>query len=113
MLEIKTIIVASYADAFDYNVNEALREGWELNRRECFIAGSDQAATFYAELSRVVLPDEVEPELDEYDAEAHWVIHRDPMLPFHCSACGFKSTKPYPICPGCTRLMSAECEDLK
>jgi hypothetical protein len=89
MLEIKTI-TSPYEDTFDYRVNAALKEGWELNRRECFITGSDRAATFYAELSRVVLPDEVEPELDEYEDEAHWQIHRDPINPFHCSACGFK-----------------------
>ncbi len=112
MQEIKTILKTSSQD-FDQTVNEAIKEGWELNRRECFITGSDRATTFYAELSKFVMPYEVEPEIDEYEEEAHWQIHRDPMHPFHCSACGFKSTKPYPICPGCERLMSAECEEMR
>ena len=112
MLEIKTII-KYHATDIDEAVNSALTDGWELVRRECFVTGSDRALTFYAEMSRFVLPDAVEPEIDEYEDEAHWQIHRDPINPFHCSACGFKSTKPYPICPGCTSLMSAECEELK
>jgi lipopolysaccharide biosynthesis regulator YciM len=59
------------------------------------------------------MPDEVEPELDKYEDESHWHVARDPIHPYHCSECGFKSTTPYPVCPGCERLMSAECEDLK
>jgi hypothetical protein len=109
MLEIKTI-VSPDSETFDYNVNEAMKEGWELNRRECYITGSDRATTFYAELSRFVLPDAVDPELDEYEEEAHWVIHRDPMHPYHCSECSFKSTTPYAVCPSCGRLMSADME---
>lgn len=111
MIEIRTITQNSALE-YDQEVNKALKDGWDLVRRDCFITGSDRATTYYAELERIVMPYEVEPEIDEYEEEAHWQIHRDPMHPFHCSACGFKSTKPYPICPGCERLMSAECEEI-
>ena len=109
MLEIKTITRCTTQD-YDQAVNESLKEGWELVRRDCFVTGSDRATTFYAELERLILPNEVEPELDEYDVEARWRLARDPMHPYHCSECGFKSTTPYPICPGCERLMDSECE---
>lgn len=112
MLEIKTIIKYQPND-IDEAVNAALVDGWELARRECFVTGSDRALTFYAELTKFVLPDEVEPELDEYDVEARWQVTRDPAHPYRCSECGFKSTTPYPICPSCERLMDAECEETK
>ena len=110
MQEIKTII-SQYAETFDYNVNEAIKEGWELNRRECFITGSDRATTFYAELSRHIMPYETDPELDEYEDEAHWHLTRDPRLPYYCSACLFKSTTPYAVCPSCGSLMSDDIEE--
>ena len=109
MLEIKTIVKCTTQD-FDQAVNDALKEGWTLVKRNCFVTGSDRAITLYAELKRVVLFDEVDPALDEYDVEARWIVHNDTMHPYHCSECGFKSTNPYPICPVCERLMDSECE---
>ena len=110
MLEIKTII-SQYVETFDYSVNAALKEGWELVKRECFVTGSDRAITLYAELKRGVLPESVEPELDGCEVEARWrvVKNRDPLR-FSCSECGFMSTTPYPICPSCNRLMADEVE---
>ena len=112
MLEIKSII-SQNAESFDHNVNEALKEGWMLVRRECFVTGSDRAITLYAELKRVVLPYAIEPTFDEYDVEAKWKKHKDPISPYQCSECGFKSTHPYSICPSCNRLMADECEEIR
>jgi rubrerythrin len=104
MLEIKTI--THYASAlFDQEVNEALEEGWELVRRECFITGSDRATTFYAELERIV--DEPEEEEEDYSTDyAKWETVRDPRKPYRCSACGYKTNATWPICPSCDRIMT-------
>lgn len=40
MLEIKTISNRNKAE-FDDEVNAALKDGWELVRRECLIVGAD------------------------------------------------------------------------
>ena len=105
MLEIKTI-TETEAHFFDLAVNEALKEGWELLRRECFITGSDRAATFYAELERTV--EEPEEELDGIADFAEWEITRDPFLPYRCSNCGFKSKDQWATCPGCNAAMGDE-----
>ena len=84
MLEIKTII-SQYVETFDYSVNAALKEGWELVKRECFVTGSDRAITLYAELKRGVLPESECPELDGCEAEARWKKHFNPVHPSHCS----------------------------
>lgn len=110
MQEIKTI-TDNLSTRFDLEVNDALKEGWELVRRDCFVTGSDRATTFYAELSRHIMPYETDPELDEYEDEAHWHLTRDPRLPYYCSACLFKSTTPYAVCPSCGSLMSADMEE--
>ena len=108
MLEIKTI-TENYAHLLDRAVNEALAEGWELVRRECFITGSDRATTFYAELERTI-DDSEEEDIDYSTETAHWTISRDPILPFRCSACGFKAKEPWPTCPDCDRIMVSETE---
>ena len=100
MLEIKTI-AAQTEEYFDDTVNAALKDGWELVRRECFITGSDRATTFYAELERVV--EEQEEEEDYFTAE--WAISRDPHYPFKCTSCGCKSHEPVKTCPHCHKIM--------
>lgn len=105
MLEIKTI-TASLAPHFDRAVNEALVEGWELVRRECFITGSDRAATFYAELERIVEEPEEEEEDDHSTDTAFWVLTRNPRSPYRCSACGFTTNSQWPTCPVCDRIMN-------
>ena len=84
MLEIKTI-TDHVSSRFDLAVNEALADGWELVRRECFITGSDRATTFYAELERMA--EEQEPEDNRMIAS--WAISRDPAYPYKCTSCGF------------------------
>lgn len=103
MLEIKTIARGTAWD-FDTAVNEALGEGWELVRRECFITGSDRATTFYAELERMIEVEEEEEELED-DGTAEWKLSRDPLYPFRCTACGCKSQDALRNCPHCKRIM--------
>ena len=101
MLEIKTI-TAGLAPHFDRAVNEALADGWEIVRRECFITGSDRATTFYAELERVA--EEVEKG-DQSVSTARWQMTRDPRNPFRCSACGYKTNAKWIVCPKCRMPM--------
>lgn len=108
MLEILTI-TRNTALIFDNAVNQALEEGWELVRRECFITGSDRATTFYAELERII--DELEEEEEEdstADTVGVWLISREPRFPFKCSACGWKTQQALKNCPYCHRLMEVE-----
>ena len=101
MLEIKTITETTPHN-FDRAVNDALSEGWELVRRECFITGEDRAVTLYAELEKLV----AEPTEENYDDDfGHWEITRDPQNPFRCRECGCKATDPWGTCPGCGRIM--------
>ena len=83
-------------------VNAALKDGWELTRRECFITGSDRATTLYAELERFA--EEVE-EAEDDRLIAFWVISRDPAYPYKCTSCGCKVTKPLSTCPHCHKVM--------
>lgn len=101
MLEIKTI-TENMPGNFDRAVNEAMNDGWELVRRECFITGSDRATTLYAELERVV-EEAQEPEFDGSTAE--WTISRDPHYPYKCSSCGCKCHQPIQRCPHCHKIM--------
>lgn len=103
MLAIKTI-TDHLSTRFDNAVNEALAEGWELVRRECFITGSDRATTFYAELERMIEVEEEEEELED-DGTAEWKLSRDPLFPFRCTACGCKSQDALRACPHCKRIM--------
>lgn len=106
MIEIKTI-TAQMSTFFDNAVNEALTDGWELVRRECFITGSDRATTFYAELERII--DKPEEEEDSTaDTVGVWLISREPRFPFKCSACGWKTQQALKNCPYCHRLMEVE-----
>lgn len=100
MLEIKTI-TDSTAYFFDKAVNEALAEGWEIIRRECFITGADRAMTLYAELEREVEKEEEEPS-GEY---ARWEVSRKPQNPFRCTACGYTANEQWKRCPDCKRIM--------
>ena len=104
MQEIKTITEQT-ASAFDATVNKAIADGWALNRRECFITGSDRATTFYAELERFTYDDEDEKEEEAEDNVGVWLISRDPLYPFKCSACGCKSHQAIVNCPYCHRIM--------
>ena len=101
MLEIKTI-TESMPRVFDRAVNDAMNDGWELVRRECFITGSDRATTLYAELERI--KEEPEEE-DERTDVASWSISRDPAYPYKCTVCGCKSHQPIKRCPYCNRIM--------
>lgn len=103
MLEILTIARGTAWD-FDTAVNEALGEGWELVRRECFITGSDRATTFYAELERMIEVEEEEEELED-DGTAEWVVARDPAHPYRCNKCQASTATPTPVCPECKRVM--------
>ena len=80
MLEIKTI-TENYPSLFDRAVNEALEDGWE----------------------RIV--DEPEEELEADDGTAEWKLSRDPLYPFRCTACGYKSQDALRNCPHCKRVM--------
>ena len=101
MLEIKTI-TDSTAYFFDKAVNEALAEGWEIIRRECFITGADRAMTLYAELERIIAePEEVQDER----FVASWMISRDPAYPYKCSSCGCKVQNLLASCPHCHKVM--------
>ncbi len=100
MLEIKTITKTT-ARRFDEAVNEALAEGWELVRRECFITGSDLATTFYAELERMTEEPEVAYTIDS----ARWVLTRNIHNPYRCNACGYTAKETWAVCPGCERVM--------
>lgn len=100
MPEILTIWNTSSA-FLDERVNAAIREGWELTRRDVFI-GPDHLPFFYAELERVVEAETIE---DDFDAPAHWLTTRNPAKPLRCSNCGYEETSPKPVCPNCIRVM--------
>lgn len=110
MLQIKTIIKKlGYQNEFDDVVNDALASGWELVRRDFFSDTStpEHCVFLYAELERDV---EVEEEEDpEVEGPAEWVFsRRNPVEPYHCSACGHAADpgKPLPNnCPNCRRVM--------
>ena len=102
MVEIKTI-TANTPHRFDETVNDALAEGWELVRRECFITGSDRAMTLYAELERIT---EVYEEDDDNSVDtARWDMTRNPRNPYRCSSCGHATNAKWGTCPGCGRVM--------
>lgn len=99
MLEIKTIIEKN-AEIFDLGVNDALAEGWELVRRDCF-----PGHYFYAELEREAEVEEEEPEEPD-DAFTSWRLTRDPVQPYRCEKCGFKDIVPRSDgCPNCGRYI--------
>ena len=102
MLEIRTI-TALTPGHFDDEVNEALADGWELVRRECFVTGSDRATTFYAELERII--EVYEAEEDDAEDTARWERTRDPRNPYRRSSCGHKTNAEWGMCPGCGRIM--------
>lgn len=107
MLEIKTISNRNKAE-FDEEVNAALREGWELVRRECLIVGADHSPVLYAELERIIPEVEIEEDESEEDEEsitAEWTIIRDPLYPYKCTACGCKCHRAIKNCPQCRRIM--------
>lgn len=112
MLEIRTIIIeASRPARFDNEVNNHLKEGWELVRRDILPAFEGETVVtrqmLYAELERDVeeTEDEGETDKDEPQGWADWNIVRDPTKPYKCSNCGYKSTIKWPTCPGCDKQM--------
>lgn len=115
MLEIKTILkpLINHRGEFDKEVNAALAEGWELVRRDVITQSSDSyEPMLYAELERYIEePQEEEP---EDDGLARWVFsRRNPLEPYHCSACGYAAdpSKALPsLCPNCQRRMEARGE---
>lgn len=109
MLEIKTILTSSNEhEEFDEKVNDALRNGWELVRRDVLppFEGDTRfwCRLLYAELEREVEPKE--PEETEDDSVAEWRITRNPILPYKCTACGAAYEKPSETCPSCKRVMT-------
>lgn len=114
MLEIKTIAhPATEREEFDAEVNKALAEGWELVRRDIIppYEGSTYAweRMFYAELEREVETEE-EYELDDDDNLTSWQLIRNPVTPYRCERCGYKSTKEHDKCPECQRVVIRRTE---
>lgn len=106
MLEIKTISNQNKGD-FDTEVNTALREGWELVRRDCLIVGSEHRPVLYAELERIIDDPEDNEEYSPADF-AHWVISRDPRNPYKCTQCGYTAKDMWATCPGCSASMRGQ-----
>ncbi len=110
MLEIRTIIVnSSLPGKFDTEVNNHIKEGWELVRRDVLPPYEGECMTcpqrLYAELERDVDAPETDDE-DEDDTEtAEWEITRDPSNPYRCSKCGYKSATHPTTCPACHKTM--------
>ena len=106
MLEIKTISNQSKLE-FDAEVNAALRDGWELVKRDCLILGADRSPYLYAELERVIdEPEDMEEgEADDLDGTARWLISRNPQNPYKCSHCGYTANLPWGYCPNCKSVM--------
>lgn len=109
MLEIRTIIVASTLPGkFDTEVNNLLKEGWELVRRDVLPPYEGECMTcpqrLYAELERIV-DEQTDDEDDEDTESAEWWITRDPTKPYRCSKCEYKSTIKWPRCPSCDKPM--------
>lgn len=111
MLEIKTIIEAvKNSTQFDRKVNEELAAGWELVRRDIIPAGlPDSPRLLYAELEREVETEE-EYELDDDDNLTSWQLIRNPVTPYRCEKCGYKSTKEHDKCPECQRVVIRRTE---
>ena len=111
MLEIRTIIVPSTLPGkFDTEVNDLLKEGWELVRRDVLPPYEGECMTcpqrLYAELERIVEETETDDEDEDADTEsANWGITRDPTKPYRCSKCGNKATIKWPRCPTCDKPM--------
>ena len=103
MIEIKTITERTAHD-FDKAVNDALANGWELVRRECFVTGSDRVTTFYAELERIA--ELCEEDEDDSADTARWEMTRNPRNPYRCSGCGHVTNAKWVTCPGCKRMMA-------
>lgn len=105
MLEIKTIIEPAFAsEAFDTKVNLDIANGWELVRRDVLVPGDrDRGPILYAELERETEPEEEEDPED--DSTADWMLVRNPVTPFRCSKCGYKSEDAPKTCPSCNRVM--------
>ena len=103
MLEIKTIVSNTTAD-FDHQVNNALTEGWEIVKRDCF--GFDHTPLYYAELERII-DDPVEEDAPEKvdDNVSIWLITRNPKNPYKCSNCGYTANLPWGACPNCKNEM--------
>lgn len=105
MLQIKTIIEAvKNAPQFDRAVNEDIAAGWELVRRDVIQASlPDSPRLLYAELEReFVKEEEEEPD----DAFTSWQLIRNPVTPYRCEKCGFKSDEPLSTgCPNCGRMI--------
>lgn len=110
MLEIRTIIVPSTLPGkFDTEVNNLLKEGWELVRRDVLPPYEGECMTcpqrLYAELERNV-EETTDDDDDEEDTEsADWEITRDPTKPYRCSNCGFKTVVKWSRCPKCYKPM--------
>lgn len=107
MLEIKTIIRSTREmDQYDAEVNEAIRDGWVLVRRDVLQPFEGMTKLWdrilYAELEREVEEDEEEIEVD---GVAQWRISRNPRTPYKCSACGAECEDPLKFCPRCGRGM--------
>ena len=106
MLEIKTI-AGSQISPFDKEVNDAIADGWELVRRDCFLVGAHHEPMLYAELERETEPAEAE-EPDDDDL-TNWVLTRDPINPYRCEKCNFKTIAPIKTgCPNCGRVVAVE-----
>ena len=110
MLEIRTIIVPSTLPGkFDTEVNDLLKEGWELVRRDVLPPYEGECMTcpqrLYAELERIVDAPETDDDNEEDTETGEWEVARDPAKPYRCSNCGYKATIKWPRCPSCDKPM--------
>ena len=99
MLQIKTILNYNRAD-FDESVNSALKDGWEVTKRDCFI--NDHTPVFYAELEKII---DTEEDTSKYTVGARWMITRSPRHPYRCDNCGYTANEQWAVCPGCLEPM--------
>ena len=111
MLEIRTIIVnSSLPGKFDTEVNNHIKEGWELVRRDVLPPYEGEGMTcpqrLYAELERDVDTPERDEEEEDDNETGEWLISRDPGNPYKCSKCGYKTSTQWTECPSCNKPMN-------
>jgi hypothetical protein len=111
MLEIRTIIIeATRVARFDNEVNNHLKEGWTLVRRDVLppYEGEVTCTTqkLYAELERYTEDVESEENEEEETEWAEWQVARDPARPYRCSHCSYKAAVKWSTCPDCGKSMN-------
>lgn len=95
MLEIKTI-VSGNTGLFDDKVNEAIREGWQLNKRDADL----HSGVFYAELEREVIY--------EHERDCDNCLHRDLEGGEPCASCDPKTNDKWEPTAGAIAMVYLE-----